>query len=166
MLNPIERFLSRFDPRNDGCWLWTGTPLKGGYGQITVDGHTYVAHRYSYELFIGPIPDGLELDHTCHNPLSCQSGDACPHRSCVNPWHLEPVTKQVNSLRSGNPELTRGRTKLRTHCKRGHEFSETNIRWGYGENGHRTRSCLICMKTKMLERYYRIQREREIGREL
>lgn len=70
------------------CLLWTGASHSAGYGQIRVDGRIVPAHRWLYERWIGPIPDGLEIDHLCVNP------------PCVNPDHLEPVTRSVNIERT------------------------------------------------------------------
>lgn len=113
----------------DGCWLWNGHRDSHGYGQIGVTGgrtKTLLVHRWTYEYVIGAIPDGLELDHLCRTP------------SCVNPWHLEPVT-HVENLR---------RTR-RDVCSRGHPFSE--------EGGSRTRRvCRICATRR--NREYRSRR--------
>jgi endogenous inhibitor of DNA gyrase (YacG/DUF329 family) len=68
------------------CWLWTGS-TRGGYGRFKIATVTQEAHRASYELYVGPIPDGLQLDHLCRN------------RSCINPAHLEPVTCAENIRR-------------------------------------------------------------------
>lgn len=96
-----ERITSRIAENPEtGCWDWTGKTLDG-YGRLTGE----YAHRVSYELFVGPIPDGLELDHLCNRPL------------CVNPAHLEPVTHDENMRRAA---------ERRTHCKRGHEFTPEN----------------------------------------
>lgn len=72
-----------------GCWVWTGciAGTDGGYGQIRVKGRGLAAHRVAYELFVGPIPEGLQLDHLCRN------------KHCVNPEHLEPVTASENKRR-------------------------------------------------------------------
>lgn len=97
---------------DDGCWGWTGTVRKdNGYGQVPrhVFG-TSCSHRAVYEFLEGPVPDGLELDHTCRN------------RWCVNPAHLEPVTHRENLLR-GNTIAARANA---THCQRGHEFTPDN----------------------------------------
>src|ERR1019366_4519713 len=83
----LERFLKFVLPEpNTGCWLWTGGLNRGGYGQFMTPPCT-VAHRVAYELFVGPIPEGLQLDHLCRV------------RSCVNPQHLEPVSQQENIRR-------------------------------------------------------------------
>lgn len=83
------------------CWPWTSTLCGDGYGVITVDGRQLKAHRFAYELLVGPIPEGLVIDHVCHNlDTSCVDGQACPHRRCVNPAHMEPVTPSENTARA------------------------------------------------------------------
>lgn len=72
------------------CWVWTAARHGKGYGMFSVDRKRKVrAHRFAYEMMVGPIPEGLDLDHLCRN------------RACVNPEHLEPVTRSVN-LKRGN----------------------------------------------------------------
>jgi len=88
-MNVEERFMKYVEPEpNSGCWLWTGGIAWDGYGNFKVPGHQRQAHRIAYELWRGPIPDGLQLDHLCSV------------RSCVNPAHLEAVTGRTNVLRS------------------------------------------------------------------
>jgi HNH endonuclease len=103
MLAPV---IDRLEPRlRDqihvdalGCWNWLGYK-RDGYGSAhRDDGRTVIAHRYVYELLVGPVPAGLELDHLCRN------------RPCVNPEHLEPVTRQENRRRA-----------TYTTCRRGHQ---------------------------------------------
>ena len=85
---PIEiRLMEGIELSGDGCWLWTKSIDYGGYGRIGQRGVNARAHRVSYEHFVGPIPDGLSLDHLCRN------------RRCVNPDHLEPVTGSENTRR-------------------------------------------------------------------
>lgn len=108
-----ERFWPKVDKTShpDGCWLWTGAKIKD-YGIIHVRGRKNVrTHRVAYELLVGPVPDGLELDHLCRNP------------PCCNPAHLEAVSHKVNSLRGESPWARNAR---KTHCKRGHPFDEAN----------------------------------------
>lgn len=70
-----------------GCWIWLGELNRNGYGRVCVKGKRPVAHRHVYETLVGPIPEGLLLDHLCRV------------RCCVNPSHLEPVTPKENTLR-------------------------------------------------------------------
>src|SRR5688500_6362748 len=85
---PILARLERHYRVDDtGCWVWTGNQATGGYSQIHVNGKSTGAHRVSYEHFVGPIPDGMQIDHLCRNRL------------CINPAHLEPVTPLENQLR-------------------------------------------------------------------
>ena len=71
------------------CWCWVGRLNRNGYGRVCIDGREPVAHRVAYERLIGPIPPKLILDHLCK------------FRACVNPWHTEPVTVRINTLRGG-----------------------------------------------------------------
>ena len=105
------------------CWnlpSGVGGPHGNGYDKLTVSGVKWYAHRLAYTLFTGPIPDGTEIDHQCHNQDSeCLGGDTCLHRKCVNPAHLEAVPHRVNALRGKSPTADNAR---RTHCPAGHEY--------------------------------------------
>lgn len=72
----------------DTCWLWYGCKNQGGYGQISIKNIPRLAHRITYEIFKGDIPRGLEIDHLCRV------------RNCINPDHLESVTKTENNRRA------------------------------------------------------------------
>lgn len=102
---PFERrFWSRVEKAGpDDCWEWTGTRQLNGYGNFGSGAtRSRLVHRIAYELLVGPIPAGLVLDHTCHTRMpECQDNADCPHRRCVNPAHLEPVTYREN-IRRGN----------------------------------------------------------------
>src|SRR5690349_8419011 len=82
------------DPLSMPCWVWSRARDHAGYGGVYCDGHIVGAHRWVYQQLVGPIPDGLHLDHLCRNP------------SCVNPDHLEPVTVAENVRRGSVRKLT------------------------------------------------------------
>lgn len=113
-----ERFESKVIRAENGCWEWSGSHFQAtGYAIFNVpsdrDGRWRPAtgHRVSYELHVGPIPDGLSIDHLCRN------------RGCVNPAHLEPVTTRVNMLRGEAPSAVSVREN---RCLQGHEFTPEN----------------------------------------
>jgi hypothetical protein len=114
---------------NSGCWLWTAGLNGEGYGAINVAGQIRPAHRVAYELFRGPIPEGLTLDHLCRV------------RCCVNPDHLEPVTRKENTLRGIGASAVHAR---KTHCKHGHAFTPDNV---YVRRGN-TRDCRTCHRAR------------------
>lgn len=106
-----DRFWAKVD-KTDGCWLWKGQRfVSSGYGQFSVGGRARVAHKVAYQWLVGPVPDGLELDHLCRV------------RHCVNPSHLEAVTHQENTLRGVGPTAANA---LKTHCPAGHPYDEAN----------------------------------------
>lgn len=133
---PLQRLMERSAPAPNGCLLYTGTLNNTGYGQISVDGSLMLAHRAMYELTVGPIPDGMNLDHTCHNSdAACVGGSNCLHRRCINVEHLEPVTGAENTRR-GKSWATNG---SKTHCLRGHPFTDENTYVWHGR-----RDCRAC----------------------
>ncbi len=120
-----DNLLKRMEPQPNGCIYYTGNLWTGGYGTLSRKGRKVAAHRAAYELLVGPIPEGMELDHTCHDPERCAGGDDCLHRRCVNVEHLNPTTPQGNTLRSNSVAATNA---AKTHCIHGHEFTPENTK--------------------------------------
>jgi hypothetical protein len=120
------------------CWLWCGYRMPFGHGRFRVDGRKVLAHRFSYEIHVGPIPEGLTLDHLCRVPF------------CVNPAHLEPVPHRVNVLRGVAPAA---HNAVKTNCPHGHDYSPENT---YIDSLGR-RVCRIC-RTKW-QRNYRLNKQ-------
>lgn len=132
-----ELIFSKFE-RTDGCWMWTGASHNQGYGQFGKP--SVLAHRLVYEMLIGPLADDTTLDHLCH-PIdgSCPGGRACPHRRCVNPAHLEPVTLATNVLRGLSPPAVNAR---KTHCPKGHPYDDVNTYFNPTTGWRLCRSCI------------------------
>ena len=129
-----SNLLSNLDPQPNGCIWFTGCVNWSGYGQLRKGGKLTSPHRAMYELLIGPIPAGMDIDHTCHNgDECCPGGVECMHRRCVNPGHLEPVTRRVNLQRA----------KRKTHCIHGHEYTPENT---YFRPGTDKRICRTCAR--------------------
>jgi len=134
-----ERFWARVDkdgpvpvrrPELGPCWIWTGGGHSEGYGSDSGQ----LAHRTSYELSIGPVPDGKHLDHLCRVRL------------CVNPAHLDPVTCGENIRRGESPNA---QTARENRCRRGHELAGTNL---YVVPATGSRRCRACVRLRKEER--------------
>lgn len=123
----IERKIRIVD---SGCWEWTASLRPEGYGQVRDRKRMARAHRLVYELLVGPIPEGLPLDHLCRN------------RRCVNPTHLEPVTVLENLRRGVGVVSNINATK--THCLRGHEFNADNTYTHVSDKRAPHRICRPC----------------------
>lgn len=125
-----ERFMDKVSPEpNSGCWLWMGVVQAEGYGGIWDGERMQQAHRVAYELFCGPIPKDRELDHLCRM------------RCCVNPKHLEPVTRKENCRRSPLIRQNGAEHREKTHCLRGHPYDEENTLFRKSRNGRLCREC-------------------------
>ena len=99
------------------CWIWDGSKTQWGYGMVRYAGRVRSVHRTVYEELVGPIPEGLQLDHLCRTP------------ACYNPDHLEPVTPKENRRRA-----------MRDACKHGHAFTEANT-YVARDGGRACREC-------------------------
>ena len=101
---PVERFLARVERTESGCWIWIGATRGHRYASFMVDGKTVMAHRWSYEHYVGPIPEGLQIDHKCGITI------------CVNPEHLRALTARENVLAYHREQ--------RTFCGNGHDITQ------------------------------------------
>lgn len=131
-----KRFYSKIDTVED-CWVWGAFKNPGGYGKFSYEKVSRLAHRISYLIHVGEIPPGLELDHLCRN------------RACVNPGHLEPVTRSTNIQRGLLPEVLKGLGKNRTHCAQGHIYDEANTYRNKKRSGRACRTCRRIAQTKI-----------------
>lgn len=137
-----SRLLSRLMIDPSGCLLWTGARNDDGYGQIgtTLDNgewRTLYSHRLMYEMFVGPIPAGHQIDHLCRV------------RHCAAPAHLEAVTQRENLLRGNGPA---GEHSRQTHCLNNHEFTEAST---YRSATDGSRQCRACRRDRQRARYRR-----------
>jgi len=131
-----ERLMKRVvvDPKT-GCWNFTGAWMAGGYGGIGIaTSKTALAHRVSYQLFVGPIPEDHDLHHKCEN------------KRCINPDHLEPLTRLAHQIKT--PTTSRNRT----HCPKGHPLSGKNL-VAYDLRTKNIRKCRECRRA-IMKAYY------------
>lgn len=124
---PEDRFHGKYVVAPNGCWIWISSVNAKNYGQLYVRGRLVFAHRFSYELHVGPISDGLEIDHLCRVTL------------CVNWRHLEQVTARENTLRGFSPSAIAAR---KAACVNGHEYTAAST-YFYGPYGA-CRRCRTC----------------------
>lgn len=143
----LERFFSKVN-KTESCWLWTAAHNGLGYGRIRIGGRKgrlVYAHRLSYEIVNGPIPEGLVIDHLCRTP------------SCVNPSHLEAVSQKTNSQRGEAGEHMKIYNGSKTHCPSGHPYDVVNTHHHGGR-----RHCRSCSRLRMAEKRASVrQTERE-----
>lgn len=117
----------------DACWLWRASRVSNGYGGFAVNRRTVYAHRYAYELLVGPIPDGADLDHF-----------VCDEPSCCNPAHLRPTTHRENVLRGSGASA---RNLAKTTCPEGHPYDHVDRRGN--------RRCRRCTRVRANAAYAR-----------
>ncbi len=117
-----------------GCWIYEGANHSRGYGRVWNDGKSVFVHRLMFEQYVGPIGEGLTIDHLCRT------------HACCNPAHLEPVTLAENVLRG---EGLPAKNAVKTHCDHGHSLSGANL---YVRRDGR-RQCRECDRQRMRRRY-------------
>lgn len=137
-MNVSERDQARFWskttlPNEQGCMLWLKCTNDDGYGRFYLNGRNEHAHRVSYVLAYGSIPDGMEIDHV--------KARGCTNRHCVAPDHLEAVTHAENNRRSRAGTVTAMRQRAKTHCPSGHPYAGDNLYIHPTTGGRRCRAC-------------------------
>ncbi len=144
--DPYWKMVSFGFDRVGECLLSRSNRASHGYVSFSVGGERLYAHKVSYEKWHGPAPNGLNIDHVCHNEAAergeCDGGDTCRHRACVNPAHLRAVTQRQNVLSS--PLSPSSRQSRWTECPQGHPFDEQNTY--VRPNGKR--ECRRCIRTR------------------
>lgn len=130
-----DRFWRQVTEGPGDCWLWTGDRTDDGYGLFSVHPARLGAHRWAYSLMRAEIPNGLDLDHLCRVT------------SCVNPWHLEPVTREENIRRA----------LLRGTCEKGHSMADAILR---KRAGRIARSCRPCTRDRQRNHMRKVRAER------
>lgn len=133
----MRSVIDRLDEKiqtSPGCWEWLAYRNKKGYGRFKLDGKVVEAYRVVYEMAIGPVPNGLHLDHLCRN------------KGCVNPAHLEAVTQGENTRRGDASKFQ----SSKTHCPSGHPYDEANT-YKYAGRRH----CRECARRHRREWYAR-----------
>jgi hypothetical protein len=122
------------------CWLWLGSP-KGvnRYGQFAINRKIYSAHRVSYMMHFGEIPEGMCILHTCNN------------KRCVNPSHIRLGTQIDNMTSAAEDKLFHNHNKNKTHCSNGHEYTNSNTYWYKGSRCCRTCNRISSTKYKLKE---------------
>lgn len=145
-METMKKIVRSLSFTESGCWIWCGSLGRGGYGKVGHYGKTLLAHRFVYTELVGPIPRGLQLDHLCRT------------RACVNPDHLEPVTCRENLMRG---DTWQARNAAKTHCPRGHEYTEQNT-YRYPDGRRR---CILCRRIDDMRPTY-VERRKQYKRRM
>jgi hypothetical protein len=147
----LGRFLSKFlENKETGCIEWVSCKTQGSYGHFKFKGRMVLAHRLNWIRLVGPIPDGLVLDHKCRN------------RSCINIEHLRLVSHKTNCLE--NSVGISALNSHKTHCPKGHELKGRNvIRTKKNRTRESYRACKICWNHSRLRALLKKRRKRASG---
>lgn len=148
MKTDIQAFFEKVD-KTGQCWVWIGTLTSKGYGRFHIHSKRYRAHRWSYERFVGPLEEGMTIDHLCKR------------KSCVNPEHLEQVTNSVNIQRyhADNSLIWQSIDWENGKCTNGHSLSIVGFIDRKKKNGSVSRECVQCRRNQH-RRHYEKKRAR------
>lgn len=134
-----DRFFQKVE-KTESCWIWRGALNSKGYGAFGVHGKSVSAHRYSYEMHIGPIPKGLYICHSCDTP------------SCVNPEHLWAGSPSENVKDMFLKDRQGDSARRQTHCRKGHSFEEFGTYNHHRKDGRVDRICRECRRLDSIKR--------------
>lgn len=149
----LSRIKSRINITSSGCWEWQGPKSHNGYGVLSLPQNLKEllgsrVHRITYQIYVGDIPEGLQLDHLCRN------------RPCVNPQHVEPVTAKENIRRGETGKHNKHRgwlyQRMTTACVHGHPYDEKNTRIYKGK-----KDCRECDRIRSRKKTEKRRMERE-----
>lgn len=143
----IMRFLRKTRDRGLLCWPWYGQKTHDGYPRFWHESRGGYAHRFSYKHYRGKIDPRRELDHLCRN------------RGCVNPWHLEVVTRYENMRRGESPSSINIRKRF---CIRNHPLRGKNLGFKNGRPGLKWRVCLSCRRKNHRDKYWKAKAARGV----
>ena len=149
---PIERMLRRKVVNENGCWIWPGSLNAGNYGTIREEkrGPLLMVHRVSYEHFVGPIPEGFQVEHACHTgDQDCLGGDFCDHRPCWNPQHLTLLSHADNSKLGRSRNMQTFRSGV---CQRNHDLSVVGTYTWTRPSGTVRHQCAECVRESLRRR--------------
>lgn len=149
MRNTVEGLRERVVvDSTSGCWRVPDLKVRSdGYLRVSIAGTLGYLHRIFYEHYVGVVPEGFELDHTCHTDDETCRGVGCEHRGCVNPDHMDVVTRRENIERSHVGVVNRSKEE----CSRGHVYDDENT-YHRPDGG---RDCRVCMRERSRESYAR-----------
>lgn len=141
-----KRFADKFTRPRSGCWEWTASKQPSAYGKYWTGDKLVRAHRHSFEVFCGPIPDGKYVCHRCDNP------------ACVNPDHLFLGSNSDNMKDCHGKNRLKGAFKKQTTCKRGHSLDAPTVYVRIDRNGRIVRTCNVCKAIYKRAHYSRARR--------
>ena len=154
----LKKIIDRIEPQANGCWWYPALPNKTGYAATRIGWPVTKSekiYRLSWTFYKGDIPEGMTIDHLCHDPKVCKEGNACLHRRCVNPDHLALVSQSDNSKKTSRM------LSNMTHCVNGHSL-ENNIRI-YKTNNQMRKVCKTCSQIQRRDSMRRTRAAKKVS---